>query len=117
MIAQRRISEYSIVVDTRLQGLQEAVTSGRAETQAQRLFALLIEAGAAGMTNNELVRRSGFPINAVTARMVELRRVELSGGELLVESFGMAEDPVTGMPNAVWRINPAYFEPSRRLVR
>jgi hypothetical protein len=81
------------------------------------LFSLLVKAYPDGLSNNELHRLSGIPINAVTARIVELRRVEIGvSKENLIIPLLKRDDSITGVSNVVWAVNPSYFEPSRKVV-
>lgn len=80
--------------------------------QAQKLFSLLVQSPD-GLSNNELSRQAGIRICAVTARMVELRRVELPNGGLLIEASERRRDRISGVVNVVWRVNPEYFVPSK----
>jgi len=83
--------------------------------QAQKLFNLLKEAYPDGLSNNELSRKSGVRINAVCARIMELRCVEIGNHENLVEPLVKRADNITGVANVVWRVNPSYF--TQGLVR
>ena len=100
--------------ETRAHGLEAAqLVSGE---QASTLFRILVQSFPDGLSNNDLARISRFRINVVTARIMELRRVELSNGELLIVPFSKKKDPISGVFNVVWRVNPSYFEPSRKVV-
>lgn len=104
--------------ETRAAGLEASELV--AGDQAIALFHYLVQARNnewGGLTNNELCRMSGFKINAVTARIVDLRRVEIGvSRDCLVEAHGSKTDAITGVSNIVWRVNPIYFDTMRRVV-
>jgi hypothetical protein len=114
-ISNHSLFEYvSPTVETRAAGL-EAASFVRGE-QSRALFAILVNVFPDGLSNNDLSRLSGFKINAVTARMKELRCVEIGASrDFLIESWTKKPDSLTGVLNVVWRVNPAYFTPSNEV--
>lgn len=113
---QQSLNDYGTSRSTRDEAYVEVVSSGVAETQLRQLFKILVEVWPESRSNNELARLTGLRINAVTARMIELRRLELGPGIFLIEGAEPKRDDVTHVLNAQWRVNPFYFSPSRRVV-
>jgi len=104
----------TMVRETSRDAYRKLLEEGKADTQTKRVFAALV-AHPAGLTYNELERLTGIRINAICGRMAELRRVELSDGDLLVESVCVREG-AAGVQNMVWRVNPLWRNPSRRVM-
>jgi hypothetical protein len=96
--------------ETSREAYHKIIKDGTANTQAGTIFSLLLR-HPEGLTNNEIRRHTSIQINAVTARIVELRKIELANGENLVTTEIQRRDNITGMRNAVWKINPAYHHP------
>lgn len=104
-------NSYQNIRDSSLEAFARIHADGTAGTQAAKIFALL-KKHKKGLTYNEIQRLTGLKINAICGRMAELRRIELTNGEILVTSDETRQDQVTGVTNMIWKLNPAY-EPGR----
>jgi hypothetical protein len=97
---------------TSVLAFEKLTREGVRETQAQRVFKLLLHY-AEGLTIEELSKLSKLRVNAVCGRLADLRKIELFGGGNLVVDSGVRLNVVTRVNNLVWVINPEYFNLSR----
>lgn len=116
MIKNRQLCEFvdepkdRLIRASSVEAYRKLMDSGAAETQARKIFELLLQEPR-GLTYNDLERLTGLRINAICGRMAELRKIELANDELLITSDETRADPLTGVENMVWKINPAYHAP------
>lgn len=104
-------NSYQNIRESSREAFARIHADGTAGTQATKIFELL-KRHEEGLTYNEIQRLTNLKINAICGRMAELRRIELTNGELLVTSDETRQDEVTGVTNMIWKLNPAY-EPGR----
>lgn len=109
-------SRPQVVQETSVVAYRELVTTGEASSQAQHILGLLVGVFPDGLTNQEIEQLSGVRINAVCGRVNELRKLQFAPGKLLVMLHGTKTNPITGVQNIVWTVNPEYVLNKERMV-